>query len=134
MTKKMTKRDFYKAIVEVVNKDMDFRMEIPEKGAITAPMINDFIKHEIELLDKKNANRTGAKTAQQKANDDIREQIVGLMTPNTVYRSNDIVVEMREKGHGDFTTQKITALMKSLIEDGTVRKFTEKRITYYELV
>lgn len=134
MTKKITKRDFYKAIAEMVNKDMDFRMEIGEKGAITAPMIQEFIAHEVELLDRKNASKSGAKTAQQKANDNIRKQIVDLMTPNTVYRAMDICREMREKGQGDFNTQKVTSLMKNLVEDEIVRRFTEKRVTYYELV
>lgn len=107
MEKKMTKVEMFNAIKEVVadNKEM-----------VT------FIEHEIELLQKKSSNRKPTKT--QEENKSLKNEILSVltdegMTVTEIQKSSEIL--------GNVSNQKVSALLRQLVEVGTVEKTTDKK-------
>lgn len=90
----------------------------------------DFIKHEIELLDKKSAgNRKPTKT--QIANEGIKADIVGGMVEGEHYTVTDLIKS--NEALADYSNQKISALVAQLVKEGKVVRSTEKGKTYFSL-
>ena len=90
-----TKREFLEAIVEQV--------EIKE--------IVDFAKVEIEKLDQRNAKRRSSKTAKQKENDAIKDQILEVLDSKEFLLSSDVALKLH------LTSQKASALLQQLAKD-----------------
>ena len=88
-----------------------------------------FIDHEIELLDKKAMKTT--LTIKQRANleilNTIREVMRGAEKAVTI---SDLIKTEPLKV---FTTQKISALMKKLVDGGEVEKTQLKKVSYFTL-
>lgn len=78
-------------------------------------------------IEKKSANRKP--TAVQIANVELMETILNTMKLNTVYQCKDIT-----KLCDISSTQRTSALMRKLVEDGKVTKFSEKGVTYFQRV
>lgn len=90
----------------------------------------DFIKHEIELLDKKSAgNRKPTKT--QVANEGIKADIVNSMVDGERYTVTELIKS--NEALADYSNQKISALVGQLVKDGKVVRSTEKGKTYFSL-
>ena len=89
----------------------------------------DFIAHEIELLKKKSANRKPTKT--QTENVGIKDNILKVLEGSNGMTVSQI---MPLVGEGAYKNQKISSLLRQLIEDGKVRRYTEKRVAYFALV
>lgn len=88
-----------------------------------------FIDHELELLAKKNASKGERKpTATQKANEGIKEEILGVLSDNAV-----TVTEIVKSLEADYTNQKVSALLRQLIADGKVEKVVDKRKSLFKL-
>jgi hypothetical protein len=116
--KKPTKRDNYNALLGI--------------PAVSGnPALVDFINHEIELLDKKNASEKKP-TAQQTANDGIKTAILDNMVSGTKYTITDIIKTVPECA--ELTNQRVSALVRQLISDGLVTRVEEKRKAYFILV
>lgn len=116
MTKKMTKREMYE--------------QIKANYALTEDEVA-FIDHELELLAKKNASTGERKpTATQKANEGIKETIVGVLADNGEQMT---ITEIAKAIDGDYTNQKISALVRQLIADGRVEKVVDKRKSFFKL-
>lgn len=116
MTKKMTKREMFEQIKANYNLSAD---EVA------------FIDHELELLAKKNASTGERKpTATQKANEGIKDVIVDVLGANGGQMT---VTEIVKTIDGDFTNQKISALLRQLIADGKVEKVVDKRKSYFKV-
>lgn len=116
MTKKMTKREMFEQIKANYNLSAD---EVV------------FIDHELELLAKKNASTGERKpTATQKANEGIKDVIVDVLGANGGQMT---VTEIVKTIDGDFTNQKISALLRQLIADGKVEKVVDKRKSYFKV-
>ena len=116
MTKKMTKREMYEQIKANYNLT-------DEEVA--------FIDHELELLAKKNASTGERKpTATQKANEGIKDVIVDVLADNGGQMT---VTEIAKAIDGDYTNQKISALVRQLIADGRVEKIVDKRKSYFKV-
>ena len=90
-----TKRDFLEAIVE--------QIEIKE--------IVNFAKDEIQKLDKRNAKRRTSKTAKQKENDAIKDQILEVLDSKEFLLSSDVALKLH------LTSQKASALLQQLAKD-----------------
>ena len=116
MTKKMTKREMFEQIKA--------NYELTEAEVA-------FIDHELELLAKKNASTGERKpTATQKANEGIKEAIVNVLAENGEQMT---VTEIAKVIDGDYTNQKISALVRQLIADGRVEKVVDKRKSFFKL-
>jgi hypothetical protein len=115
-TKKMTKVDYFK--------------QIKANYALTADEVK-FIDHEIELLTKKNSAEKKP-TAQQTANEGIKTAIVEGMEPNRLYTVTEIIKSIPECA--DMTNQRVSALLRQMVECGKVKRTEDKRKAYFSKV
>ena len=118
-TTKMTKRDYFNAILAVLAT-----VEDTDVSGLTA-----FVNHEIELLENKRSTAKPTKT--QTENLAVKETIVSVLKemgkPATITEMQKFSAELAE-----FSCQKLSALLKQLVEnDKTVTKVTEKKKTYF---
>ena len=121
MEKKMTKKDYFNLIAEIVaNADVENQDDIQA-----------FISHEIELLKKKSSKSKPSKT--QKENEGIMQEIVSVLatldTPVTVTE-----LMKADETMAVYSNQKLSALLKKLVDNGTVKKTVEKKKSYFFLV
>ena len=119
---KLTKRDYFKMLAGVVeNSGIDNREELQA-----------FINHELELLDKKSASRETATTAKQKENEDLKEYIIGtLMEINRAVTITELQTE--DAKLGELTNQKISAMLKQLVDNNQVTKIVDKKKSYFKI-
>lgn len=114
--KKITKREHFTAILE--------KYPLTEKE-------KDFIKHELELLDRKNA-ADKKPTAQQVANEDTKAVIIQVLTnAQELMTITDMMKSNAELGA--LSNQRISALLRQLIADGKVERIEDKRKAYFKL-
>ena len=113
-----------------ITKAQKFAMiaELPEVKS--NPMLSEFIAHEIELLANKNSGEKKL-TAQQVANEAIKTAIVEAMVPGTAYTITDIIKSV--SACADLTNQRVSALMRQLIEAKVVVRTEDKRKAYFSL-
>lgn len=97
----MTNRQFLTAIVE---------------GKVT-PEIVEYAKAQIVKLDEKNAKRRETGTANQRANEGIKEAILGAMEAGVTYTAAEIVTFGID---GITSTQKVSPLMSQLSDTGKI--------------
>ena len=116
--KKMTKREKFemlKALSEVQAN----------------PMLTEFIDHELELLAKKNASEKKP-TAQQMANEGLKQIIIDVLTENgglmTVTDVQKSCAELAE-----LSNQRISALLRQLKDDKMVDRVEDKRKAYFTI-
>ena len=114
-TKKMTKRDYFTAILS------KYPLTDAEKA---------FVEHELELLAKKNSSEKKP-TAQQVANEGIKAAIVAGMVPNRLYTVTEIQKEIPECA--EMSNQKVSALVRQLKDAGLIVKTEDKRKSYFSL-
>ena len=115
---KMTKRDWYAVLVGIV-EGSDYA---DKDGAL------DFINHEVELLVKK-SGKTG-KTKVQKENEVLIEQVfdelVTMNKPMTVTELQGVSEFLAQ-----FSNQKLSALLKKLVDAERVDKAVEGKKSYF---
>lgn len=113
--KKMTKRDYFNELKGLVANRID---------------LVDFIDHELELLDRKSSKSSQTKT--QKENETIKEKIIVALKeinrPVTVdeLRANDANM-------GEYSNQKLSALLKQLVDTNVVVKTIDKKKSYFSI-
>lgn len=112
--KKMTKREMYEQI----------------KAHLTDEAEIKFIDHELELLAKKNASEKKP-TAQQEANKGIKEAILDYMEEGVRYSITDLQKGCEECA--ELSNQRISALVRQLVNEGMVQRIEDKRKTYFAL-
>lgn len=123
MANKITKRDFYMAIIALINhEDIDLA---PDE-------IVDFCNHEIELLDKKHSSGSRKPTKTQVENEGHKAKIIEVLTaldhPATI---KEIQAEASELS--EFSTSKMSALLTALIKAGVVERTLIKRVAHFSM-
>lgn len=118
----MTKKEWFaeiKAIVESTQIDNEKKVE----------MI-DFINHEIELLERKHSKSGQTKT--QKENIEVMEKIMSvLMEINKPVTITELQNENEKMAK--YSNQKLSALLKKLVDEGRVVKIQEKKKSYFSV-
>lgn len=94
----MTQREFYTAVITADINDE----------------LTNFAKAEIAKLDARNDKRRNTMTKEQKANEDIKVKIVEFIGDKF-----DVVASDIAKGL-EISTQKVSALCKQMVENGTL--------------
>jgi DNA-binding HxlR family transcriptional regulator len=117
MANKMTKRDYFNSLLSLD--------EVQSNAALV-----DFINHELDLLAKKNSAERKP-TAVQVANEGIKTAILSALseTPVTISELQKSAPELAE-----LTNQRISALVRQLVNDGKVVRSEDKRKAYFALV
>ncbi len=128
-TIKMTKADRFTALADFLSANPDLSFVTP-KGNITAKEMGQFVAHELELLSKKNSGEKKP-TAQQTANEAMKIAIAEGMTPNRLYTITELVKEIPECA--DLTNQKVSALVRQMVEAGTLVRTEDKRKAYFSI-
>lgn len=113
--KKPTKRENYNALLKI-------------EAVANNPELVEFIKHEIELLDKKNVSDKKP-TATQVANEALKNTILDYMEPTIGYTVTDIIKGVEECS--ELSNQKVSALMRALKDEGKVTKTEGKKTLFY---
>lgn len=118
--KKMTKATAWAIVKEIVeNSDHPKSAELVEK-----------IDNELNLLAKKNSAEKKP-TAQQVANDGIKTAIVEGMEPNRLYTVTEIIKSI--PACAELTNQRVSALLRGLVDTGAVVRTEDKRKAYFSL-
>ena len=121
MEKKVTKREKFE-MLKALAKDN--------------AMLVEFIDHEIELLDKKKSN--GNAKANEKMDAQVNLVYNALMSIDKPVSASELIAESDLSGleneSGVVSTQKVSALLKKLIDSGRVEKFSDKKKTYFRVV
>lgn len=112
--KKLTKKDYFNELKVLVADRQD---------------LVDFIDHEIELLSKKSSRTTPTKT--QVENEKIKEKIVTTLVELDKYATiTDIQNANTELA--DLSNQKISALLKQLVDNKVIEKVIDKKKAYFK--
>ena len=115
--KKITNRDRYTALLSIPAVQAD-------------PGMVEFINHELELLAKKNS-ADKKPTAQQVANEGIKQAILDAMGENHLYTVTEIQKSVAECA--DLSNQRVSALLRQLKDDGVIVRTEDKRKAYFSL-
>ena len=118
--KKMTKKETINLLIDVLmgNKEVE-DMQI----------FVDFLVHERELLEKKSSNSGQTKT--QKENEVIKDKIVETLKGLGKYAT---ITEIQEANAelGEYSNQKISALLKQLVESEVITRIVDKKKAYFK--
>ena len=115
MANKITKAQMFAMIKEV-------------EGVRENPAMVEFIDHELELLAKKSGSKKPTKT--QEENVALKEEILSVVT-----EVGATVTEIQSKSAtlGALSNQRVSALLKQLVECGQVVKTVEKKKSFFSL-
>jgi hypothetical protein len=117
-TTKLTKKDKFEMLAKLPAVQSD-------------PVLSEFITHEMELLSKKNSAEKKP-TAQQVANVGIQTAILNGMEVGKAYTITDLIKSVPECA--DLTNQRVSALVRQMVDGGSVERFEEKRKAYFRKV
>lgn len=116
--KKMTKKEMFTAMLA------KYAFTDDEKA---------FIKHELELLAKKNSAERGL-TKTQKANIELAEAVYDfLCDTEKAYTVSELCKVCPALAEIEATTSKATAILRMLKDEGKVVNYTDKRKSYYKI-
>lgn len=115
MEKKLTKKEKFAMLKEIV---VDMGND----------MLVEFIDNEISLLEKKSSKSTQTRTQVENENikDKIVEVLLGLDKSVTITELQDANEEM-----ATYSNQKLSALLKQLVEENRVVRVPDKKKTYF---
>ena len=118
--KKMTKKETINLLIDVLmgNKEVE-DMQI----------FIDFLVHERELLEKKSSNSGQTKT--QKENEVIKEKIMATLKELDKYATITDIQEANAE-LGAYSNQKISALLKQLVDNKEISKMIDKKKAYFK--
>lgn len=96
------------------------------------PMLSEFIAHEVELLAKKNS-ADKKPTAQQEANAVIKTAVLEVLGDGKLRTVSDLLKEV--PGLPDtMTNQRMSALVRQMVDAGQVKRTEDKRKAYFSIV
>lgn len=119
MAKKVTKKETLLAMIEKYSMSADDAA---------------FIQHEVELLDKRYEHKSDKPTKKQVENATLKDCIVGLIEEGKIYTATDLAGLLGNDAEGKpYSAQKVSALLKQIVETGAVVRGEIKRRTYFGL-
>lgn len=119
--KKMTKRDYFNGLLEVIENHKDSIENYEEFKA--------FIEREIELLNKKRSNSKPTKA--QIENGKIKAKILEVLTDvNEVMTISELITA---DGLENYSNQKLSALCHQLVNEHKVVNTKVKKVSYFKI-
>ena len=120
MANKLTKRDYFKMILEVVEGN---------------EQLTEFVNHELELLDKKASSK--AMTSNEKENEQIKARIVQAL----VALGRPVTITELQANNGEmaqYSNQKLSALIKQMVRsednpNGEITRAMDKKKAYFSI-
>ena len=114
MANKITKKEMFTMI----------KAQVKDNAEMVA-----FIDHEIELLDKKASSKKATKT--QEANVGIKSTILAVLEGGKSMTVTEMQCASAELG--ELSNQKVSALVRQLVEAGEVVKTIDKKVSRFSL-
>lgn len=123
MEKKITKKEMFAQVIAMAQG---------EEVTVTMEEIVAFAEHEIELLNKK----AGSKSKKETANDAENARLMGviknvLLNAEKPMTISEIMADNDELG--ELSNQKVSALMKKLVDAKEVNKDVDKRKSVFSI-
>lgn len=118
--KKVTKKDYFAGLKAIVEKS-----DAANKAELVA-----FIDREVELLTKRNSARVGKPTKKQLENEQHIETVYNTLV-NLGVASTIADIQAADDDLAEFSGQKVSALLKKLVDAERVVKTYEKKKAYY---
>jgi DNA-binding HxlR family transcriptional regulator len=116
MANKMTKKD-------IVN------MMLADEAIKANQVYVDFLAHELELLNKKSTTKKSAKDSE--TNEALKIAILDVLA--TLKSGSVSEIQKQNTDLSVLSNQKVSSLLKSLVEDGQVVKTTDKKKSVFSL-
>jgi hypothetical protein len=117
MEKRITKKDNYETLREIV-------VELGREDLV------QFLDHEIELVSKKRTNVTKTKT--QIENEEYKKAIVKILE-NTDKALTITEIQDEDSTLAELSNQKVSALLKQLVDSNIVVKTFDKKKAYFNI-
>lgn len=130
--KKLTQADHFTALLTYLDEHPGAMFPSP-KGDITAEQMAEFITRRLELLEKKNS-ADKKPTAKQEANTVIKSAIQTVMEahPNQLFTVSELMKKVPNLPE-DMTNQRMSALIRQMVEAGLVKRTEVQRKAYFSL-
>lgn len=128
---KVTNKEMFTILADIVKA-----VGIPEavSTSVTPDEINDWIELKIEQLSKRATTMTKAQKEKAEQNNTITDKILNVLEANPdgvkvtgIIKADPYFVE------NEISTQRVTALLKKLVESGEVVRNKVKNETFYKL-
>lgn len=94
-----------------------------------------YLKNELELLKKKSENKKATKN--QAENVEIKGVIIEVLGRMGKGRAGEIQLAVQatdKEKYADLTNQRTSAILKQMIDEGTVAKTVDKKVSTFSLV
>ena len=130
-TVRLTKRDFFNAILSKV--DMDATYDISQGDAtvkVSGADVAGFLNHELELLDRKNTVDKKP-TATQVANEGIKADIKAFLDAHKGEKFTVSALMKSVPAIADASNQKVSSLVRQMVLDGQADRIEDKRKAYF---
>lgn len=96
---------------------------------LAEPTEIDFIKHEIELLESKNANRK--LTATQKQNEELKYEIMTFLLADEENMFSIEEIQAKVPSVEKLSNQRMSAILKQMVDKGDIFKTYKKRKAHF---
>ena len=117
-----------------ITKKMVVEMMLADEKIVANEVYVAYLKNELELLKKKSENKKATKN--QEANVAIKADILEVManmTPSTATEIMNAVKSIDTEKYATLTNQRVSALLRQLIEDNKVVKSVDKKVSKFAL-
>ena len=128
MAKPITHKQFFTALISLVEENPDFTVEADGMTA-TADEVVKFLNSRIESLEKK-ATKTTDKTNTEQA--EVDEKVLSVMTTEK-RKVAEIAKAVNTKYDTEYTSSKVTASLTRLCKEDKVINEKEGKNSYYRL-
>ena len=128
MAKQITQKQFYTALISLVEQNPDFTVKADGLTA-TAEDTVKFLEGRIENLDKK-ATKTSDKVNTDHA--EVDGKVLSVMTTEK-RKVGEIAKAVNTEYEVDYSSSKVTASLRRLCENGAVKNVKEAKYSYYFL-
>ena len=119
--KKITKREKFEMVLKMVEGN---------------EMLTEFINHEIELLSNKSGKTSAKKTTEQEQFIDLIRDVLAE-APNPMQcgaiAKDERIASFEWADKKETSPQRVSAMLKKMVDCGDVVKTTDKKVTYFAL-
>lgn len=117
-----------------ITKKMVVEMMLADEKIVANEVFKAYLENELELLKKKSENKKATKN--QEANVAIKADILKVMAnmaPSTATEIMNAVKSIDTEKYAALTNQRVSALLRQLIEDNKVVKSVDKKVSKFAL-
>lgn len=128
MAKQITQKQFYTALISLVEENPDFTVEADGMTA-NADEVVKFLNSRIESIEKK-ATKTSDKTNTEQV--EVDSKVLSVMSVEK-RKVGEIAKLVNAQYNLDYSSSKVTASLRRLVGNGLVVNEVDKKNSYYRL-